>query len=254
MPRKVTATTAPAAAAAPAPSKAEPVEEPVEKKTKKATPAKAEPVPVAAPVEEHVESAAESEKEESDEATLASLLQSIQEMNKMGIKLFQKSEQETKKAQKLLIAIEKKHAKEISKKSAGGKKKRTGSNGLDKLVPVQTNEFKTFVEKNYQQLSDKDGNQIITDLTYDAAHGDALMISRKNALRLVNAYVRHHKLQTYESKKRIHMDKTLEKLFPEYASKKDKSGKVTEEESFYFYNIMKALSPHLKKEDETSDA
>jgi len=147
------------------------------------------------------------------------------------------------------INIERKQVKKLLSKTSSAKKERSGSTGLDKMVPVQTSEFRKFVESNYQQLNDKDGNQILTTLTYDENDG-SLMISRKTALKLVNAYAKHHSLQQYEDKKRIKMDKTLQKLFPNYAERKADDGSLVEE-NFYFCSIMGALTDHLKKDSES---
>ena len=99
-----------------------------------------------------------------------------------------------------------------------------------------------FVEKNYQQLKDSDGNQIVSELKYDS--DGSLLISRKQAHKFVNSYVKLHKLQYEDNGKRIHLDKTFQKLFPENAEKKEK-GAVVKEEDFYFTSVMKAISPHL---------
>ena len=166
----------------------------------------------------------------------------IIEMCSMMTKLAQRITQDTKKAEREYQLEKKRMEKAMSKKGGKEKKKRNGSTGLDKELRVKTSEFRQFVEKNYQQLNDKDGNQVITELSYN--DGGDLMISRKKALKFVTAYVKHHELQQYEDKKRIKMDKTLQKLFPDNAEQKDK-GKVTKEENFAFVSIMGALSPHL---------
>lgn len=154
--------------------------------------------------------------------------------------------QDLKKLHKNYIAESKKNQKIISKTTAT-KKQRSGSSGLDKLLPIQTAEFRSFVEKNYQQLNDKDGNTILTELAINETDG-SLLLSRKTALKLITAYVKHHNLQQYDDKKRIKMDKTLQKLFPDNAERKEKDGSVIEE-NFYFYSIMKALSRHFNKEE-----
>lgn len=166
----------------------------------------------------------------------------IIEMCSMMTKLAQRITQDTKKAEREYQLEKKRMEKAMNKKGGKEKKKRNGSTGLDKELRVKTSEFRQFVEKNYQQLNDKDGNQVITELSYN--DGGDLMISRKKALQFVTAYVKHHELQQYEDKKRIKMDKTLQKLFPDHAEQKDK-GKVTKEENFSFVSIMGALSPHL---------
>jgi hypothetical protein len=138
------------------------------------------------------------------------------------------------------IQIERKKAEKGGKKKE--KKVRNGTTGLDNELKITTSEFRQFVEKNYQQLKDSDDNQIVSELKYDA--DGSLLVSRKMAHKLVNSYVKMHKLQYEDNGKRIHMDKTLQKLFPENAEKKEK-GVVIREENFYFTSVMKAISTHL---------
>ena len=210
-----------------------------EKKVKK----QPEPEPV---IEEKVETPENSDIEEEVEAKdpITVNHEGILEMCTMMVKLAQKITQDTKKAEREYQSEKNRFTKAMNKKGGKEKKKRNGSTGLDKMQKINTPEFRQFIEKNYQQLNDKDGNQVITDLTYDDEDG-SLKISRKQALKFVTAYVKHHELQQYEDKKRIKMDKTLQKLFPENVEKKDKSGKVIQEENFYFVSIMGALTPHL---------
>ena len=138
------------------------------------------------------------------------------------------------------IHIERKKAEKGGKKKE--KKVRNGTTGLDNELKVTTSEFRQFVEKNYQQLKDSDDNQIVSELKYDA--DGSLLVSRKMAHKFVNSYVKMHKLQYEDNGKRIHMDKTLQKLFPDNAEKKEK-GAVIREENFYFTSVMKAISNHL---------
>jgi hypothetical protein len=138
------------------------------------------------------------------------------------------------------IQIERKKAEKGGKKKE--KKVRNGTTGLDNELKVVTSDYRQFVEKNYQQLKDSDDNQIVSELKYDS--DGSLLISRKMAHKFVNSYVKLHKLQYEDNGRRIHMDKTLQKLFPDNAEKKEK-GVVTREENFYFTSVMKAISPHL---------
>ena len=91
-------------------------------------------------------------------------------------------------------------------------------------------------------MKDSDENQIVSELKYDS--DGSLLISRKMAHKFVNSYVKLNKLQYEDNGRRIHMDKTLQKLFPENAEKKEK-GVVTREENFFFTSVMKAISSHL---------
>lgn len=148
------------------------------------------------------------------------------------------------------VQIERKSAEKGKKKKE--KKPRNGSTGLDNEVKVKTADFRQFIEKNYQQInqsikdSDKDSEktQILIELKYDS--DGSLLISRKKAHQFVNAYVKFHKLQYEDNGRRIHLDKTLQKLFPDYAEKKEK-GTLVREENFFFTSVMGAISPHLEK-------
>lgn len=172
----------------------------------------------------------EQEPEQPQEDGITTMHNGIIEMCTMMTKLAQRITQDTKKAEREYQIEKKRMEKALSKKGGKEKKKRTGSTGLDKQISIKTSEFRQFVEKNYQQLNDKDGNQVITELTY--SDDGSLQISRKKALQFVTAYVKHHELQKYEDKKRIKMDKTLQKLFPDHSE-------------FFFVSIMGGLKPHL---------
>ena len=192
----------------------------------------------------------EQEQEQPQEDPITTMHNGIIEMCSMMSKLAQRITQDTKKAEREYQLEKKRMEKAISKKGGKEKKKRNGSTGLDKQLRVKTQEFRQFVEKNYQQLNDKDGNQVITELSY--ADDGSLQISRKKALQFVTAYVKHNDLQQYDDKKRIKMDKTLQKLFPNNAEQKEK-GKVTKEENFSFVSIMGALSPHLSSSADAAE-
>jgi len=209
----------------------------IEKVTKKKAPevVPAEEEPAAPPVEEHVDATKEEE-------TIEGRFGRIKEIAGNAQRLLILLNNEVKRLEKEVQNERKKAQKIITKTNNSKKKERTGVNGLDKMIPVQTPEFRSFVEKNYQQLTDsKDGNQILPTLTYDENDG-SLMLSRKLALRLITAYVKKHQLQQYpEDMKRIKMDKTLEKLFPEFVGK-DKDGN---EKKFFFCSIMGGYSRHF---------
>jgi len=179
----------------------------------------------------------DSEKEEEVnviDALIVGLTENIATMKELTLR----SQQDLKKLVREL-QIERKKAGAGKKKE---KKVRNGSTGLDNKLKVVTSDFRQFVEKNYQQLKDSDGNQIVSELNYDS--DGSLLISRKQAHKFVNSYVKMHKLQYEDNGKRIHLDKTFQKLFPENAEKKEK-GVVVREEDFYFTSVMKAISPHL---------
>jgi len=183
------------------------------------------------------ESEVETDKEEVNaiDALVIELTENIATMKE----LTSRSQQDLKKLIRE-IQIERKKAEKGGRKKE--KKIRNGTTGLDNELKVNTPDFRQFVEKNYQQLKDSDDNQIVSELKYDS--DGSLLISRKMAHKFVNSYVKMHKLQYEDNGRRIHMDKTLQKLFPENAEKKEK-GAVVREENFYFTSVMKAISPHL---------
>ena len=183
------------------------------------------------------ESEVENDKEEVNaiDALVNDLTENIATMKELTLR----SQQDLKKLVRE-IQIERKKAEKGGKKKE--KKVRNGTTGLDNELKVTTSEFRQFVEKNYQQLKDSDDNQIVSELKYDA--DGSLLVSRKMAHKFVNSYVKMHKLQYEDNGKRIHMDKTLQKLFPDNAEKKEK-GAVIREENFYFTSVMKAISNHL---------
>ena len=213
---------------------------------KKITPVEQEPEVLSS---ENSEVEAEQE-EQVQEDPITVMHNGIIEMCSMMTKLAQRITQDTKKAEREYQLERKRMEKAMSKKGGKEKKKRNGTTGLDKQLRIKTSEFRQFVEKNYQQLNDKDGNQVITELSY--ADDGSLQISRKKALQFVTAYVKHNDLQQYDDKKRIKMDKTLQKLFPNNAEQKEK-GKVTKEENFSFVSIMGALSPHLSSSADAAE-
>lgn len=183
------------------------------------------------------ESEVETDKEEVNavDALISELTDNIATMKELTLR----SQQDLKKLVRE-IQLERKKAEKGGKKKE--KKVRNGTTGLDNELKVITPDFRQFIEKNYQQLMGSDDKQIVSELKYDA--DGSLLISRKMAHKFVNSYVKLHKLQYEDNGRRIHMDKTLQKLFPDNAEKKEK-GVVTREENFYFTSVMKAISPHL---------
>ena len=186
-----------------------------------------------------VESESEVETDKEEVNAIDSLVIELTENIATMKELTSRSQQDLKKLVRE-IQIERKKAEKGGKKKE--KKVRNGTTGLDNELKVITSDFRQFVEKNYQQLKDSDENQIVSELKYDS--DGSLLISRKMAHKFVNSYVKLNKLQYEDNGRRIHKDKTLQKLFPENAEKKEK-GLVTREENFYFTSVMKAISPHL---------
>jgi hypothetical protein len=186
-----------------------------------------------------VESESEVETDKEEMNAIDSLITELTENIATMKELTSRSQQDLKKLIRE-IQIERKKAEK------GGKKKekqvRKGTTGLDNELKITTDVMRKFVEKNYQQLKDSDGNQIVTELKYDS--DGSLLISRKMAHKFVNSYVKNNNLQYEDNGRRIHMDKTLQSLFPDNAEKKEK-GVVVREENFYFTSVMKAISPHL---------
>lgn len=211
-----------------------------------------EEVAIAAPVMEQLEviiekkqndseSEVETDKEEVNavDALVTELTENIATMKELTLR----SQQDLKKLVRE-IQLERKKAEKGGKKKE--KKPRNGSTGLDNDVRVSTSEFRQFAEKHYQQIKDSDDKQILNELKYDT--DGSLVISRKKAHQFVNAYVKLHKLKYEDNGRRIRMDKTLQKLFPDYAEKKEK-GVVVKEENFFFTSVMGAISAHLEKKE-----
>jgi chromatin remodeling complex protein RSC6 len=182
------------------------------------------------------ESEVENDKEEMNtiDALILQLNENVATMKELTLR----TQQELKKLERE-IKIDRKRSEKGKKKE---KKVRNGTTGLDNELKVITADFRAFIEKHYQQLKDSDDKQIVSELKYDS--DGSLLISRKEAHKSVNAYVKMQKLQYEDNGRRIHMDKTLQKLFPDNTEKKEK-GVVTREENFYFTSVMKAISPHL---------
>ena len=168
-------------------------------------------------------------------------IEQILEMCKMLTQVVQKLQKKAKDLHKRVQSRERRLNKLEERKA--NKKKSNAGNQLKKFQPVFTTEFTSFIEQNHQTLNNKQGEQILTELSYD--DDGRLLISRENCLRLVNSYVRQSELQQYEDKKRIKMDDTLRGLFPELAEVK-KGSKVIQEENCYFHTLMGGISRHLK--------
>ena len=150
----------------------------------------------------------ESEKEE-EVNVIDSLVVELTENIATMKELVLRSQQDLKKLTREIQIERKKAEKGNGKKKE--KKVRNGTTGLDNELKVITSDFRQFVEKNYQQLKDSDGNQIVNELKYDS--DGSLLISRKQAHKFVNSYVKLHKLQYEDNGKRIHLDKKFQKLF-----------------------------------------
>lgn len=149
-----------------------------------------------------------------------------------------------KKARSTLSNIKKleRDVKRLEKKGKRGSARTSnGNKGLQQLKPVYTAEMKSFFEA-HKDLTDNDNAPIVENLTYDSDH---LLVSRKQALKLVTSYIRNHKLQDATNKRKINMDATLQGLFPELCAVKDKKGKVVQEENCFYNTLMKALSRHF---------
>ena len=149
-----------------------------------------------------------------------------------------------KKARSTLSNIKKleRDVKRLEKKGKRGSTRASnGNKGLQQLKPVYTAEMKSFFE-THKDLTDNDNAPIVENLTYDSDH---LLVSRKQALKLVTSYIRSHKLQDATNKRKINMDATLQSLFPELCSVKDKKGKIVQEENCFYNTLMKALSRHF---------
>ena len=211
-----------------------PATETASTKKAKATPA---PAPVEAP--EPVESV---EADSSDVSPLQTELLALIEMERSAQTLLQNLIKGTRSVVANIKRLER-EVKRLDKKSKRSRENRAsnGNKGLQQLKPVYTTEMRSFFENN-KTLTDNDGQHIVDNLTYDSDH---LLVSRKQALKLVTSYIRHHKLQDETNKRKINMDSTLQALFPELCAVKDKKGKVVQEENCHYNTLMKALSRHF---------
>ena len=210
---------------------------------KTTTPAKEEtpaPAPVETPVEEQVAAAVEQATPEV--SPLQAETNNLIEMARQCQSLLQNLIRGTRTTAANIRRLER-DVRRLDRKSRRNRENRAnnGNKGLQQLKPVYTSEMRSFFENN-QSLTDGDGNAIVEGLTYDS---DNLLVSRKQALKLVTSYIRAHTLQDQTNKRRINMDKTLQALFPELCAVKDKKGKVVQEENCYYNTLMKALSRHF---------
>jgi hypothetical protein len=206
------------------------------------TPVTQEPTPVVEAVVEAPTDATEGVEgvETSEEQSIQERITSMLEMNRMMGALHSKIQKQLKSLEKDYRSFVRRYNKMEEKRKQN--KKKGGSTGLKKMIPVTTTAFKTFVEK-FHGLKDKHDNVVYTELQYDATGN--LLVSREQALRLVNAYIADKKLQKYDDKKRIKMDPQLKTLFPMLCEHKDASGNVVEE-NCYFHTLMKGIATHLQ--------
>ena len=193
------------------------------------------------PVEPVVETTTESETEETS-SPIQTEVQNLIEMAKNCMNIVQNFVRSTRAIAANIKKLERDN-KRLDKKNRRSHANRAsnGNKGLQQLKPVYTTEMRSFFEAN-KSLTDNDGQAIVDNLTYDSDH---LLVSRKQALKLVTSYIRAHNLQDQTNKRKINMDATLQTLFPELCAVKDKKGKVTTEENCYYNTLMKALSRHF---------
>jgi SWIB/MDM2 domain len=217
------------------------------KKDASQTEAVAEVAPTPAPVETvptPVEATAETAVDASDSGVVSPLQAETLALLEMAHSCQNTLQALIKKARSTLSNIKKleRDVKRLEKKGKRGSTRASnGNKGLQQLKPVYTAEMKSFFEA-HKDLTDNDNAPIVENLTYDSDH---LLVSRKQALKLVTSYIRSHKLQDATNKRKINMDATLQSLFPELCSVKDKKGKVVQEENCFYNTLMKALSRHF---------
>lgn len=223
-----------------------------QKITKKESETEVVPTPAPTPAPTPVEDVAEQETTETVEQTttdvsplqaeatnLIEMARACQTMLQNLIKGTRTTAANIRKLERDVRRLDKRNRRNRENRASNGNK------GLQQLKPVYTTEMKTFFENN-QSLTDGDGQQIVENLTYDSDH---LLVSRKQALKLVTSYIRQNNLQDQENKRRINMDATLQGLFPELCAVNDKKGKVIQEENCYYNTLMKALSRHFTASD-----
>ena len=217
------------------------------KKDASQTEAVAEVAPTPAPVETvptPVEATAETAVDASDSGVVSPLQAETLALLEMAHSCQNTLQALIKKARSTLSNIKKleRDVKRLEKKGKRGSTRASnGNKGLQQLKPVDTAEMKSFFEA-HKDLTDNENAPIVENLTYDSDH---LLVSRKQALKLVTSYIRSHKLQDATNKRKINMDTTLQSLFPELCSVKDKKGKVVQEENCFYNTLMKALSRHF---------
>ena len=211
------------------------------KESTETTETKPKAAPAPAPVE-HVEPVESVDADSSEVSPLQTEALALIEMARSAQALLQNLIKGTRSVSANIKRLER-EVKRLDKKSKRSRENRAsnGNKGLQQLKPVYTAEMRAFFENN-KTLTDNDGQAIVDNLTYDSDH---LLVSRKQALKLVTSYIRHHKLQDEANKRKINMDTTLQTLFPELCAVKDKKGKVTQEENCYYNTLMKALSRHF---------
>jgi chromatin remodeling complex protein RSC6 len=204
-----------------------------------ATPA---PVASATTVEEPVSAVVDSSTDSKDVSSLQAEANSLIELARQCQTLLQNLIKGTRATAANIRKLER-DVQRLDKKSRKSRENRStnGNKGLQQLKPIYTSEMKSFFENN-KSLNDNDGVLIVDNLTYDSEH---LLVSRKQALKLVTSYIKHQNLQDSSNKRRINMDTTLQHLFPELCAVKDKKGKVVQEENCYYNTLMKALSRHF---------
>ena len=217
------------------------------KKDASQTEAVVEVAPTPAPVETvptPVEATAETVVDASDSGVVSPLQAETLALLEMAHSCQNTLQALIKKARSTLSNIKKleRDVKRLEKKGKRGSTRASnGNKGLQQLKPVYTAEMKSFFEA-HKDLTDNDNAPIVENLTYDSDH---LLVSRKQALKLVTSYIRSHKLQDATNKRKINMDATLQSLFPELCAVKDKKGKVVQEENCFYNTLMKALSRHF---------
>jgi hypothetical protein len=195
----------------------------------------------------HDESSVAATEESSLAADAARLIEDAKTCQNYLLKFLKGSRalsQNIRKTERQLRRLDKRLS---AKKARGGS---SGNKGLQTLKPVFSQEMKSFIEKHHN-LEDRKGNVIYEQLQYDSTN--QLLASRDHVLKLVTSYVRVNELQKYENKKRIMMDSELTTLFPTLAERKDKSGKVVQEENCYYHTLMKAFSRHFKSAEELAE-
>ena len=207
----------------------------------KATPKESTPVETKPTVEPVLDTTADAETEETS-SPIQTEVQNLIEMAKNCMNIVQNFVRSTRAIAANIKKLER-DVKRLDKKNRRSHQNRAsnGNKGLQQPKPVYTAEMRTFFESN-KSLTDNDGQPIVSDLVYDSEH---LLVSRKQALKLVTSYIRSHNLQDQTDKRKINMDSTLQSLFPELWAVKDKKGKVLSEENCKYNTLMAALSRHF---------
>jgi chromatin remodeling complex protein RSC6 len=210
-----------------------------EKKTKKA---KNEPVVEEVEVEVDVEEDSADTSSLDDEQKILNMtehygtvLNDLEEMNRMLIQIAQQQIKGVRSLKKDMISQTKKLFKYEQKKAS--QKKTNQNKGPQKLIPIYSKEMGAFF-KDFHMLKDKNDQVIYEKIESDSEN---ILGSREIALKLITAYIKKEGLQDTEDKKRINMDGRLKELLPKLVGAGENGS-----DNCYYHTLMGAIADHFK--------